>query len=154
MKKKFLKIFFPILFIGLCFQYWYALTEREPFPAIMMPGFRYQSIENSIHTFPDVRFQAIQNDNEVIELSKHELFSSMHLPQRHKVTKRIFDSDFNFEANQELIDWLENHLPTLERVSSAKEFKVIRTTSTVDFNYIPPVITTEVRDEKSIRLSP
>lgn len=99
---------FIAVFVGLVLQYLYALQYREPFPAIMMPRFTYQSFQNDNINYPEVSIQLFFQDSSHLEIDKQVLLREMHLPQRNKVLRRVFQPESPIKHKGELISWLRN----------------------------------------------
>lgn len=99
---------FIAVFIGLILQYMYALQYREPFPAIMMPRFTYQSVQNDSINYSEVSIQLFFQDSSRLEIDKQVLLQEMHLPQRNKVLRRVFQPGSQIKHKSDLIPWLRN----------------------------------------------
>jgi len=124
--QKRIRYFFIILIIGLFTQLYYVFQYKEPFPAIMMPRFSYQAIQDSIINFPKVQIELKFKDSSAVLVSKHELFANIHLPQRNKILKKVFLPSSEISNEETLKIWL---MQRVERISGREDLAYM------DFNW-------------------
>ncbi len=116
LSKKQIRRLFILILLGLFAQIYFVLKyQQEPFPAIMMPRFSYQEIKDSIISFSQVQIQLKFKDSSSIIISKHDLFSDIHLPQRNKILRRVFLPDSTSRHKVALKAWLTNSMKKISR---------------------------------------
>ena len=105
-RRNLIRLGFLVLPFVLVAQMVVAFRWTEPFPAIMMPRFTYQTITQGEVVWRDVRIEVQFADGGLEAVDKHDLLESMHLPQRNKVLFRVFDTDSPSPAHPSVVRWL------------------------------------------------
>lgn len=108
MKKQHVRISFVFVFLSLCFTYIFSIKIKEPFPAIMMPRFSSQMINDGRVTFSDCTLIITSSDSVQFNATKHQLLEYMHLPQRNIVMSRVFSPKSQVAIDQNLNTWLKS----------------------------------------------
>ncbi len=108
--RKVIRYFFLFLLPLLFGQMIYNFNFPEPFPAIMMPRFGYQHpIKNTI-VYKDMDLVFISNNEKKYEINRHELFHTMHLPQRFFAVQKVFGLETNAEEDPGFMQWLRKKI--------------------------------------------
>ena len=119
MQKK-IRLLFIFIFPALFLQMYYCYHNPEPFPAIMMPRFGYQQLEDNTVSYTDVDLFFIADDGKKQNIDRHQLFKNMHLPQRFFAVKKVFSTDSQAAQDPEFLAWLRENVKSLTTENSGK----------------------------------
>ncbi len=119
MQKK-IRLLFIFVFPALFLQMHYCYNNPEPFPAIMMPRFGYQQLKDNTVSYMDVELIFISDNGKRQIIDRHQLFDSMHLPQRFFAVRKVFSTESQAAEDVEFIVWLRKKLKDLTAANSGR----------------------------------